>query len=112
MIIKKQTVMEKLELVQRITDILRNYGWFSIGELDGETGVNVGELGNYVGLAEKFFIMYATINVYNPRSFSSDEVDSYEMVYEEMNEDALSDILLLCEQWEAECIKTQKRISN
>jgi hypothetical protein len=103
--------MEKSELIKRITDLLKKYGYFAIGELDGETGVNVGSLGNFVGLAERFFTMYATINVYNPRSFSSDEVDTYEMLYEEMNENALSDVLYLCEQWEAECIRTQKRIS-
>jgi hypothetical protein len=104
--------MEKSKLIESITDLLKNYGCFSIGELDGETGVNVGSLGNFVGLAEYFTEDYCEVNVYEPRSFSSDPMDTYEEKYEDLSESALSDVLYLCEQWEAECIRTQKRISN
>jgi hypothetical protein len=45
--------MDKLELIKRITDILKVNGCFSIGELEGETtGICVGELGKFVGLVE------------------------------------------------------------
>jgi hypothetical protein len=104
--------MKKSELIKRITDILKLYGCFSIAELEGEHSVEVGSLGNYVGLAEYFTEDYCEVNVYEPRSFSSDPMDTYEQDYGFLSEDILGDVLLLCEQWEAECIRTEKRISN
>jgi hypothetical protein len=105
--------MEKQELINRITDIIKKNGCFSVGELEYETnGVVVGELGKFVGVAEFFNEDHADINVYEPSSFSSDEVDSYEKQYEDLSEDVLSEIHFICEQWEAECIRTEKRISN
>ena len=105
--------MEKLELIKCITDILKNYGCFSIGEVEeGDLSVAVGSLGGIVGLAEYFTEDYCEVNVYDPSSFSSDPFDTYEEKYEALSEDVLSEVLYVCEQWEAECIRTQKRISN
>jgi hypothetical protein len=80
--------------------------------LEGENSIHVGTLGNYVGLAEYFTEDYVEVNVYEPRSSSSDAIDTYEESYFGLSENVLGDILLLCEQWEAECIRTEKRISN
>lgn len=108
-----QFKMEKTELITRITDILKDFGCFSVGELDYETsGVVVGELGKFVGIAEYFTEDYADVKVYEPSSFSSDEVDSYESKYEDLDVDVLNEILLICEQYEAEALKLEKRISN
>lgn len=105
--------MDKLELIKRITDIIKNFGCFSVGELEYETnGVVVGELGKFVGVAEFFNKNHADINVYEPSSFSSDEIDSYEEQYEDLSEEVLQEILLICEHWEAEQLQTEKRISN
>ena len=105
--------MEKSELIERITDILKVNGCFCVGELEFETpGICVGELGNYVGLAEYFTEDYVEVNVYEPRSSSSDSIDTYEQDYGFLSEDVLSEIHFVCEQWEAECIRTEKRISN
>lgn len=105
--------MEKTEIIKRITDIIKVNGCFSVGELEYETnGVVVGELGKFIGVAEFFNEDHADINVYDPSSFSSDEIDSYEEQYEFLSEDVLSEIHFICEQWEAECIRTEKRISN
>jgi hypothetical protein len=105
--------MEKIEIIKRISDIIKKNGCFSVGELEYETnGVVVGELGKFVGVAEFFNEDHTDINVYEPSSFSSDEVDSYEEQYEDLSEDVLSEIHFICEQWEAECIRTEKRISN
>ena len=96
--------MEKSELINRITNIVKEYGGFSVGEIEGETsGVVVSELGKFVGIAEYFDRDYATINIYEPTSFSSDEVDSFEMKYEEMDENILQQILPICEKWEEMC---------
>jgi hypothetical protein len=105
--------MEKSELIERITNILKVNGCFSVGELEYDTaGISVGTLGNYVGLAEYFTEDYCEVNVYEPRSFSSDSIDTYEEKWENLSEDVLSEIHFVCEQWEAECIRTEKRICN
>ena len=105
--------MEKSELIKRITDILKVNGCFNIGELEGETpSICSGELGSFVGLLEYFTEDYVEMNIYNPSSMSSDPIDSCETEYEKFNKDTLNEILFICEQWEAECIRTEKRISN
>jgi hypothetical protein len=105
--------MESTELIKRITDIIKNFGCFSVGELEYETnGIVVGEMGKFVAIAELFTEDHVDINVYEPSSFSSDELDSYETTYDELNVDVLKEILFVCEQWEAEQLQTEKRISN
>ena len=93
--------MKKLELINRITNIVKEYGGFSVGEIGEETGgVVVSELGKFVGIAEYFNEDYSDIKIYDPSSFSSDEVDSFEMKYEEMDDNVLQEILLICEKWD------------
>ena len=104
--------MKNIKTIKRIKSILSVNGCFSIGELDGENSILVGTLGNYVGLAEYFTEDYVEVSVYEPRSTSSDAIDTYEESYFGLSENVLGDVLLLCEQWEAECIKTEKRISD
>ena len=105
--------MEKTEIIKRITDILKDFGCFSVGELEFETnGICVGELGKFVGLAEYFTEDYCEVNVYEPSSFSSDPIDTYEEKWENLSEDVLQEVLFICEQWEAEQLQTEKRISN
>jgi hypothetical protein len=103
--------MEKKEIIKLIKDIIENNGSFNVCELEA-SGVVVGELGKFVGIAESFNKDHTEINVYESSSFSSDEVDSYEEQYEDLSEDVLNEIHFICEQWEAECTRTEKRISN
>ena len=96
--------MEKSELIKSITHIVKEYGGFSVGEIEEETnGVVVSELGKFVGIAEYFNEEYSDINIYDPTSFSSDEMDSFEMRYDEMDENTLQHILLICKKWEEMC---------
>lgn len=105
--------MQKKTIIKRIRKIISEFGGFQIGELDGvETSPCVGSLGNYVGLAEGFNRSGIEVSVYMPSGFSSDAEDEYTLTYEELNKDILEEILLLCEQYEAEQIQTEKRISN
>lgn len=108
--------MQKRTIIKKINTIIKEFGSFGSGEVEtnGETySPCVGELGNYIGLAEYFEEGKATINIYNPTSsFSSDSMDEYEMDYIDMSKDLLNEILLVVENWEADQIKTEKRISN
>ena len=103
----------KEELIESIKNILKTYGCFDSCELDyKDNSVCVGTLGRFVGLAEYFTEDYAQVNVYNPSSFSSDPIDEYHEQYEDLSVDVLQDILVQCEQWEAQTLQTEKRISD
>jgi hypothetical protein len=105
--------MTKQEIIDKIKSTLNVEGCFWIGELEVEPGgVVVGELGKFVGLAEYFTEDYVEVNIYEPSSTSSDEIDTYDAKYEDLDEDVLQSILLVVEQREAENIRTEKRISN
>jgi hypothetical protein len=105
--------MTKQETIDRIKSILSVEGCFWIGELDDErAGVVVGELGKFIGLAEYFTEDFCEVNIYEPSSTSSDEVDTYDASYESLSEDVLQEILMVVEQREAENVRTEKRISD
>jgi hypothetical protein len=105
--------MTKQEIIDKIKSTLTVEGCFWIGELEVEPGgVVVGELGKFVGLAEYFTEDYVEVNIYEPSSTSSDEIDTYDAKYEDLDEDVLQSILLVVEQREAENIRTEKRITN
>jgi hypothetical protein len=105
--------MTKQEIIDRIKSILSVEGCFWIGELEVETtGVVVGELGKFIGLAEYFSEDFCEVNVYEPSSMSSDEIDTYDAKYEDLNDDVLQRILEVVEQKEAENIRTEKRIAD
>lgn len=108
--------MTKKQTIKAIKKILSTEGCFSICELmlSGiiTESISVGTLGKFIGLAEYFTEDYVEINVYDPSSYSSDEVDTYEEKYENLNNEVLAHILYLCEQFEVDNIKTEKRISN
>jgi hypothetical protein len=65
-----------------------------------------------VGLAEYFKQQGVQVNVYMPSGFSSDPEDEYDVDYEDLDKDVLEEILILCEEYEADQLKTEKRISN
>jgi hypothetical protein len=105
--------MNKNETIERIKSILSVEGCFWIGELEDErAGIVVGELGKFIGLAEYFTEDFCEVNVYVPSSMSSDEVDTYDAKYEDLNEDVLGEILIVVEQREAENIRTEKRVAD
>ena len=105
--------MTKQETIERIKKILSVEGCFWIGELEVEpTGVVVGELGKFVGIAEYFTEDFCEVNIYEPSSMSSDEVDTYDAKYEDLSEDVLQEVLRVVEQREMENIRTEKRVAN
>jgi hypothetical protein len=94
--------MEKLEIIARIKSIIEKYGTFSIGEVDSANSILVNEMGNLVALGEYFNSTTVEISVYNASSFSSDEIDSYELTYEELPKEVLEEILFAAEIFETE----------
>ena len=94
--------MEKEQIIEEIKKIIAEVGGFGIGEVE-EDGISyspcVNEMGNFVALAEYFNGTGVEVNVYDPSSFSSDPIDDYTLTYEELDKNALEEILALCEQY-------------
>ena len=103
--------MEKKEIINKIQSIIEKYGTFHIGEVDGANGICVNGMGKFVGLAEYFNSTTIEVKVYEPESFSSDEIDSYELTYDELTIEILEEILFAAELYETDQEKTLKRIS-
>ena len=104
--------MQKKTIIKRIKSIIENYGTFNIGEVDGADGICVNEMGNLVALAEYFNGTTIEVNVYEPRSFSSDPISDYELKYEELTKETLEQILFVAELYETDQEKTLKRCAN
>jgi hypothetical protein len=90
--------MEKEKIVEEIKKIIAEFGGFYVGEIEAQ-GICVNKMGNFVAIAEGFFKGEIEVNVYEPRSFSSDSVNDYTLTYEELSNDVLGEILSLCEQY-------------
>jgi hypothetical protein len=103
--------MEKQEIINKIQSIIEKYGTFHIGEVDGANGICVNEMGKFVGLAEYFNRTSVEVKVYEPESFSSDEIDSYELNYIDLTIEVLEEILFTADLYETDQEKTLKRIS-
>lgn len=105
--------MTKQEIIDRIKSILSVEGCFWIGELEVEpAGVVVNEMGKFVAIAEYFTEDFCEVNIYEPSSAGSDELDTYDAKYEDLSEDVLQEVLRVVEQREAENIRTEKRVAN
>ena len=98
--------MQKRTIIKRIKKIINEFGGFDVNEIGAESSPCVGELGNYVGLAEYFNPTNVQVNVYIPSGFSSDPEDDYNVDYEDLDKDVLQEILFLAEMWEAEQLQT------
>lgn len=99
------------EDVARIVAIIKEHGEFSTMDVEADSSPSIGHLGEVCQLAEFFTEGGATVTTYD----GSIELHETEMTYGEIadkNPEAIADILLLAENWEADCLKTEKRISN
>ena len=104
--------MQKRTIIKRIKSIIEKHETFSIGEVEGAEGICVSEMGNFVALAEYFNGTTIEVNVFDPNSFSSDAIDSYELTYEELSKEILEEILFVAELFETDQEKTIKRCAN
>lgn len=103
--------MVKHKKIKKIQAIIERYGTFSIGEVEGANGICVNEMGKFVGLAEYFGTNNIEVKIYESSSFSSDEIDSYELNYIDLTFEVLEEILSVAEIYETDQEKTLKRIS-
>jgi len=100
--------MSKKEDISYIKRIIADYGSFSVGDLEGESSPIVNSLGkDNFQLAERFSLDDVTVITYVHET----EVDQNDVDYGDLPDDTISEIVRLAEDYEADQIRTQKRIS-
>jgi hypothetical protein len=106
--------MQKRVMLKRIRTIISEFGSFGAGEVEQNDGqsVGVGQMGSLIALAEHFHSYHAEVEVYDTSSTNCDSIHSYEKDYRDMTKDEVHDILLICEMYVADQLKTEKRIFN
>ncbi len=101
--------MTKEMIIYRIESIIEEWGTFSVFDVEATQSPVIGTLGCAVMLAE-FFGLHGTEGyLYLEGEDSERDIQTYH--YTELDMDCLTDILKLAEDWEAQNLKTEKRIS-
>lgn len=101
---------DKAELIEKIQDIIKEWGSFSTFDINADSDVSIPVIGNHIHLANIF--NFDTVNVEVYEDGGDNEIDSYDLSYYDMDVETLNEILTYCENWEADNLQTEKRISN
>jgi len=103
--------MEREQKIEFITGIIGLWGGFSPSSADETFGLCVGELGELVTLVEYLSMDCIDVSVYSPSSFSSDSLVDYTMMYSELTNDVLDELLLLSIRYDDESSE-EEHLSN
>ncbi len=81
--------MKKLNLINDIRSIIKDFGDFGIGEILAECSPSIDSKGNLTHLIEHFNLNSVDVEVYGQFDFS---VDNYSLPYEELSLKVLKEI--------------------
>ena len=101
---------QKKEIISQIKNIIENYGSFSTYDLNADSSPVIGTLGSAFMLAERFELN--GVDGYLYLNGDENERDIEFILYENLSMDCLEEILSMAQSYEAEEMKTEKRISN
>ncbi len=85
--------------IDAINDLIQEHGEFTIADVDADHSPYVPTKGRLTHLMEEFREGGGTVRVYDPTSYSSDEIDEYDEFYEELETSQLEYILELAQRW-------------
>jgi len=100
--------MEKQEIIDSIQRIIRKWGPFNTAEVYAESSPIYATVGNSCSLIESFNLDDVEVVTYA----HDQQVDSFYVEYNELNEEQLVDLLVLAEEYDADCDKTRKRCED
>lgn len=95
----EKMVTERELTIDAINDLIQEYGEFTIADVDADHSPYVESKGKLIHLMEEFREGGGTVRVYDPTSYSSDEIDEYDEFYEALEDTQLEYILELAQQW-------------
>ena len=85
--------------IDKINEIIKEYGTFTIADVNADHSPFIESKGKLTHLAEEFMDGTCVVVVYDPTSHSSDEIDKYDEFYVDVEESQLEYILELAEKW-------------
>lgn len=101
--------MKKNKMVARIKAIIAEWGTVTTGELQLDCSPAYSSIGDEtVGLVERFNAHDVGVDVYS----HDVETDSFDVPYEKLSNDLLSEILEILEEYDAGMDKTMKRCQD
>ena len=101
--------MTKKNIISKIKKIIGDFGSFEINEVEYEEPILLKTVNkDHEILIEKFDSTGIEVTEY----IHGIDVDSYNIDFEDLKTDILESILRVCENYEVDCLKTEKRISN
>jgi hypothetical protein len=103
--------MSREEKISSILGVIQKWGGFNVTEVQTESSIVVGELGGLIALIEYLSLDCIDVSVYSPSSFSSDSLVDYTMMYSELTNDVLDELLLLSIRYDDESSE-EEHLSN
>ena len=94
--------MKKEEIIERIENVLINWGEFKVNEVEGMISPCVFTLNNIVHLIESFDKWSVIVEVYDLNVDSKVSFDEYEINYEDLELDVLDEVLFIAECYDVE----------
>lgn len=94
--------MNREQKITRVLQILSKWGGFNLSELEQEASIVVGELGHLVALIEYLSLDCIDVSVYSGNGYSSDSLVDYTMMYSELTDDVLEQVLLASEEYNSQ----------
>lgn len=105
----KKRKTKKERLIERIQTIIQQNGNFTTADVEAQSSPVYKTINNNIHALIESFKLDDVEVIYYVRA---EEVYWEYVAYKELDVDTLEEILLLAEEWSAECYKTNKRISN
>lgn len=96
---KTEEQLKRESIIDEINLNIKEFGNFNVYDVEADHSPCVNSLGRLVGLMEDFREGGGTVYVYDPTSHSSDEIDAYDELYEELETSQLEYILELTQIW-------------
>ena len=98
-IVKSSEQQHRENIIDEINYIIRKHESFDIADVTADHSPCVNSEGKLVHLMECFYEGVGTVYVYDPTSYSSEEIDKYDEFYEELETSELEYILELANYW-------------
>ncbi len=100
---------DRQEKIDYIKKVIREWGVVNTSELELESSPMYNSLGkDHVMLVEVFYSDSVEVVEY----VHEEDTDTHKINYEELSDDLIDEICTIIENYEADCLKTEKRISS
>lgn len=90
---------QREQLIEQINEIVKEFGEFTIADVEADHSPYVNSKGVLVHLVEEFNEHDCRVRIYDPTSYNSEEIDEYDEDYDNLETSQLEYILELAEQW-------------